>query len=232
MTSSQFDIIELSHVICAGMETYPGLPAPRLEVLTDYEASRPNYQGQAEFFIANYHLCGNTGTYIDAPIHRHRGADDLAALPLERTVHVPVVLVDASRAVARGLGPEWFENLALPGTAVLVRTDWSRFFGTPAYAEPNPHLTAPACELLVRRGVAIVGIDSINIDDRAEPPRPAHTLLLAAGIPIVEHLTGLSALRGEREFFHAAPIAWRGGASFPVRAYVLRERNCGPSRSV
>jgi kynurenine formamidase len=67
-----------------------------------------------------------------------------------------------------------------------------------------------------------VGIDSVNIDDMADLTRPAHTLLLAAGIPICEHLTKLDQLTGQREFFHAAPVAWRGGATFPVRAYVLR----------
>lgn len=215
-------LVDISHPIAPGMDTYPGLPAPALEPLIDYDASRATYRDQAEFFIANYHLCGNTGTYIDAPLHRYRDGADLAALPLARTAHVPVVLIDASRASSLALGPECFEALDVRGKAVIIRSDWSRRFGTAAYAEPNPHLTEAACKLLVREGAAIVGIDSINIDDRAAPARPAHTVLLGAGIPIVEHLTGLDALTGTREFFHAAPLPWRGGPSFPVRAYVLR----------
>jgi arylformamidase len=217
----QFSIIDVSHSIGAGTETYPGLPPPRLEVLLDYEASRGRYDGRAEFLIGSYHLCGNTGTYVDAPIHRHRDGADLASLPIDRLVHVPIVLVDGA-ASGRAIDADRFADLDVSGKAVLVRTGWSRHFGTSGYFDANPHLTARACELLVERGAAIIGIDSVNIDDMADPSRPAHTLLLGAGIPICEHLTGLHRLAGEREYFHAAPVAWRGGATFPVRAYVLR----------
>jgi kynurenine formamidase len=220
--SQPFAIIDVSHSIGAGTETYPGLPAPRIEALIDYEASRGRYAGQSEFFICSYQLCGNTGTYVDAPIHRHRGGADLAALPLEKLAHVPVVLIDASNAPLRGVGPEYFAGLDLTGKAVIVRSDWSQRFGTRDYFDPNPHLTEDACRLLVSHAPAIVGIDSVNIDDMADPRRPAHTLLLGAGIPICEHLTRLDLLTGRHEYFHAAPIAWRGGATFPVRAYVLR----------
>jgi kynurenine formamidase len=83
--------IEISHVVEPGMKTYPGLPEPEQVVLLDYDASREKYQGKAEFFIASLHLCGNTGTYVDAPIHRHRGGADLASLPLDRLAHLSYV---------------------------------------------------------------------------------------------------------------------------------------------
>src|SRR5262245_54370601 len=108
-----FEIIDVSHAIGAGTETYPGLPAPRLEILIDHEASRARYAGKSEFLIGSYHLCGNTGTYVDAPIHRYRQGADLAAVPIERLVHVPLVLIDASTAPTRALGPELFAGLDL-----------------------------------------------------------------------------------------------------------------------
>src|SRR5439155_666374 len=114
--------VELSHQIVPGMKTYPGLPEPQVDVVVDYESSRERYQGQAEFYIASLHLCGNTGTYVD-----HTG----------------------------------------------------------------------------------------------DPARPAHTRLLRAGIPIGEHLTNLKAVPAEGARLHAVPIAWVGGASFPVRAYAI-----------
>jgi kynurenine formamidase len=106
---------------------------------------------------------------------------------------------------------------------VLVRTDWSRHWGTDRYFAPNPFLTADACELLVQAGVRFVGIDSLNIDDIEDLARPAHTLLLGAGIPVCEHLTNLASVPPEGAYLHAVPIAWVGGATFPVRAYVLVE---------
>ena len=213
-------LIEVSHPIREGMKTYPGLPAPHAEVLLDYEASREKYDNQAEFFIASLHLCGNTGTYVDAPIHRFRDGQDLASLPLERLANVPIVVVDAT-AGARAIDAAAVSGLDVKDKAVLVHTRWSRRFGTDAYFAPNPHLTRSACELLVAGGAAIVGIDSLNIDDSADLGRPAHTVLLGAGVPVLEHLTGLDALEDVEGFLHAVPIAWVGGATFPVRAYVV-----------
>lgn len=89
------------------------------------------------------HLCGNTGTYVDSPLHRHRGAADLADLPLEHLAHLPVHLIDA-RKTGRSVGPELFQDVDVRGAAL---------------------------------------------------PRDGGRL-------------------------HAVPIAWRGGATFPVRAYV------------
>jgi arylformamidase len=214
--------IEVSHSVEAGMQTYPGLPVPEVEVVLEREASRARYGGEAEFFIASLHLCGNTGTYVDSPFHRHRDGADLAGLPLARLAHLPVIVLDA-RHVDRAIGDELFRGSALAGAAVLIRTDFSRHFGSPRYFGPNPFVTEVAAEALRDAGAAFVGIDSLNVDDVADLARPAHTILLGAGIPICEHMTNLAALTSGRGRLHAVPIAWRGGATFPVRAYVVEE---------
>lgn len=219
MTAPRF--VEISHAIEPGMKTYPGLPEPRAEVLLDYDASAARYGGKSEFRIASLHLCGNTGTYVDAPLHRFREGADLARLPLERLAHLPVVVVDARDRAGRGIGRERLEGLDVRGKAVLFRTDWSERWGTVAYFEPHPFLTQEACEQLVEGGALFVGIDSLNIDDTADLARPAHTTLLGAGIPVCEHLTGLARIPAGTGFLHAVPLAWVGGTSFPVRAYVL-----------
>ena len=212
--------IEVSHPVEPGMETYPGLPAPRADIVMDYEASRPRYQNQAEFFIASLHLCGNTGTYVDAPVHRFRGRADLAGLPLESLADLPVLRVDAQ--AERGIGPETFAGLNPRDCAVLVNTGWSQHWGSARYFEHAPFLTAEACDALLAAGARFVGIDSLNIDDTLDPSRPAHTKLLGAGVPVCEHMTNLAAVPVTGGRLHAVPIAWIGGASFPVRAYVLR----------
>jgi arylformamidase len=74
--------------------------------------------------------------------------------------------------------------------------------------------------LLVRAGPAFVGIDSLNIDDIGDLAWPAHTILLGAGIPVCDHMTNLARVPPQGGHLHAVPIAWRGGATFPVRAYV------------
>ncbi|MEP6694445.1 MAG: cyclase family protein [Chloroflexota bacterium] len=214
--------IEVSHRIVAGMKTYPGLPEPRVEVIIDYESSRERYGGKAEFLIASLHLCGNTGTYVDSPHHRYKHGIDLAELPLDRVAHLPIVVVDATGA-GRAIGPDLFDQKALAGHAVLVRTDFSRHWGTEAYFTEHPYLTAESAELLARAKPTFVGIDSLNIDDTADLSRPAHTKLLGAGIPVCEHMTNLVALPKTGGRLHAVPVAWVGGATFPVRAYVIAE---------
>jgi len=211
--------VEVSHVIEAGMVTYPGLPVPEVKVIVDYDTSAERYQGQSEFLIASLHLCGNTGTYVDAPIHRHRKGVDLAGLPLERLAHVPIRVFDA-RGHGRAIGAQLFAGADLRGDAVLVHTGFSQHWRTERYGTENPFLTTAACEALVKAGAAFVGIDSLNIDDIGDLARPAHTILLGAGIPICEHMTNLEQLPAANGHLHAVPIAWRGGATFPVRAYV------------
>ena len=145
---------------------------------------------------------------------------DLASLPLERLADMEAVVLDCEGE--RAIGPEALADVELRYRAVLIRTGFARFWGTPSYfSEPNPFLTAPACELLVRAGALFVGIDSLNIDDTEDLSRPAHTILLDAGIPICEHMTNLAAVPASGGRLHAVPVAWVGGASFPVRAYVV-----------
>ncbi len=213
--------IDVSHQVVEGMETYRPLPTPVVEVINNYDASV--YEGKSEFLIASLHLCGNTGTYVDSPRHRFRNGLDLAGLPLERVADLPVVVADATGA-AGAIGSSDLPIGDVRGKALLVRTDFSRHWGTDRYFGGNPYLTADACEALVEAGAAFVGIDSLNIDDIADKSRPAHTTLLGAGIPICEHMTNLGAVESNRGRLHAVPIAWVGGATFPVRAYVVSDQ--------
>src|SRR5438874_7813219 len=114
------------------MKTYPGLPEPAVEVIFDYDQSHERYQGKAEFRIASLDLCGNTGTYVDAPIHRYRGGADLASLPLDRLADLVCRLLLENKD-GRTIGPDAFRETELSGRAALVRTDFSRNWGTDAY---------------------------------------------------------------------------------------------------
>lgn len=211
-------LIDLSFAIEDGMPTLPGLlPEARVEPILDHDASRDRYQGRAEFYLGKVDMPGNTGTYLDAPFHRHRDAADLAGLPLDRLAALPGIVVEAPEDNAP-------VDVALPaegvhGRAVLVRTGWDRRWGMDAYWEPDPFLSAAALDALIDGGAALVGVDFNNVDDTTDPERPAHTRLLAAGIPIVEHLTNLDALPADGFRFFAVPPRIVRGASFPVRAF-------------
>jgi arylformamidase len=214
-------LIDLSHPIEAGMTTYPGLPGP---IVTDFwsrESTLGRYAPGTTFQIARVDMLANTGTYVDAPFHRFAEGVDVGSLPLERLADLPGVLVDASVREGRAVGEAFLRGKTLRGRAILVRTGWDLHWRTPQYGEGHPYLTRGAAELLAREGAALVGIDSLNIDDTADGARPAHTVLLAAGVPIVEHLCDLEKLPAEGFRFHAVPAPLRGVGSFAVRAYAL-----------
>jgi arylformamidase len=212
--------IDLSHTVEAGMITYPGLPAPVICDFLSREASRAHYDEGTEFHIGRIEMVANTGTYVDSPFHRFADGADLSGLELRSLADLPAVVVRAER-LGRTIRHDAFTGIDLHGKAVLVHTGWAAHWRTRRYLGPNPHLTADAAELLRDAGAALVGIDSLNIDDSTGTARPAHTILLGAGIPIVEHLRGLEQLPDSDFRFTAVPVKVRGMGTFPVRAYAV-----------
>lgn len=218
MSASTPRFVDLSHPVVGGEAGYPGLPAPRIEPYISHAASRASYGELAEFEITRLFLVGNSGTYLDSPAHRFAGAADVAALPISVLAGLPGIVVDVptsptDRSAEVALPP------AFAGHAVLLRTGWDARRGTRAYWEPAPYVSSALAARLVDGGAALVGTDAWNVDDTADPARPAHTRLLRAGIPIVEHLANLGALPAAGFRLFAVPAPVRGATSLPVRAF-------------
>ena len=214
------EIIDLSHPFGGGTVTYPGLPGPVISDHLSREASRARYAPGVEFQIGRIDMVSNTGTYLDTPFHRFSDGHDLAGLDLARVVGVPGVVIEGTATgatTADDLG-----HTPVAGRAVLIRTGWDRYWATDRYGDPaHPYLGEDAAERLVEAGAAVVGIDSVNIDSTGTGERPIHTALLAAGIPIVEHLCRLDQIGGRRFTFTAAPPPVVGMGTFPVRAVAV-----------
>lgn len=219
-------LVDLNQIIRSGEVTYPGLPVPEISPHLTREASRTVYAAGTEFGIDRISMVGNTGTYLDTAFHRYADGGDLASLPLEAVVDLPaiVVRVDPVRGVdgVRGVDASHLAAIDPAGAAVLLHTGGDARWGRPDYAVDAPYLTEAGARLLVERGAALVGIDAVNIDDvspASAGARPAHTLLLGAGIPVVEHLTNLAAVPPTGATFSAVPPRVVGFGTFPVRAY-------------
>jgi kynurenine formamidase len=211
---------DLSHTVEHGMTTYKGLPAP---IICDYlsrESSRQFYAPGVEFHIGKIEMVANTGTYLDSPFHRYADGKDLSELPLSSLAYLDAVVV---RSAATALTAADFASMDVRGKAVLVHTGWDRHWRTEAYFEGHPYLTRDAAERLAADGAALVGIDSHNIDDTRNPARPVHSVLLAAGIPICEHMTNLGSLPDRGFRFSAVPAKIRAFGTFPVRAFAMVE---------
>ena len=215
-------LIDLSHEIEHGMETYRGLPAPTISDWLSRDASTARYAQGTTFQIGKIELLANTGTYIDAPFHRYDDGRDVAGYPLEAIADLPGIVIRATDRRNRALDASTFRARQVTGRAVLVHTGWDAHWRTDAYsAGKHPFLTRDAAEHLASSGAALVGIDSLNIDDDKDGTRPAHTILLRAGVAIVEHMTNLGALPDGSFRFFAVPPKVRGMGSFPVRAFAI-----------
>lgn len=212
-------LVDLSHDIEHGMITYKGLPGPEVSDHLSREQSRANYAAGTEFQIGKITMVANTGTYLDTPFHRFAEGKDLAGLELSSIADLPAVLVHADRARGRAIPREAFRGLDVRGKAVLVHTGWDAHWRTEQYSNGHPFLTEDAAAWLKDSGAVLVGIDSFNIDDTADKRRPVHTILLGAGIPVVEHLCNLGQLPPSGFRFSAVPAKVSGMGTWPVRAY-------------
>ena len=211
--------IDVSHTIEDGLITYQGLPAPIVCDFISREASRAHYAPGTEFHIGKIEMVANTGTYIDAPFHRYVEGKDLSELPLSSIAGLDGVVVRVDLSRGKAVGEAAFRGRDVAGKAVLVHTGWSKHWKTDPYFEDHPFLTEGAALHLRDAGAALVGIDSLNIDDTTDGRRPAHTILLGHDIPVVEHLTNLDRLPDEGFRFFAVPVKVKALGSFPVRAF-------------
>jgi kynurenine formamidase len=216
--------VDVSHTVEHGLVTYKGLPAP---VISDYlgrEESKKHYAPGTEFHIGKIEMVANTGTYLDSPFHRYEDGPDLSRLELSSLADLDGVVVSAVGGRERPLGRAAFGDIEARGKAVLVHTGWDTHWGTNKYFEGHPFLTEDAAQFLAAEGAALVGIDSYNIDDTADGRRPAHSILLGADIPIVEHLCNLQELPPKGFKFFAVPVKIKRFGTFPVRAFAVVER--------
>jgi len=212
--------IELSHVIEDGMITYTGLPGPVISDHMSREDAVSHYAEGTTFQIGKIEMVANTGTYIDAPFHRYAEGIDLSGLEMASIANLAGIVFRTAQG-KRSIDKDVFESGDVEGKAVLIYTGWDRHWRTDTYFENHPFLTRDAVEYLKTSGAALVGIDSLNIDDTADGTRPAHSILLKANIPIVEHMCNLGALPESGFKFFAVPAPVKGMGSFPVRAFAI-----------
>lgn len=216
--------VDLSHSIVNGMVPNKGLPAPLDCNHLSHGQPRESYEDGTEFQIGQIEMEANTGTCIDAPYHRFPDGKGLEAMDLPHLSNVPGIVVRLRGHASRAIDWASFAAADVGGNAVLVETGWSDHWGTDRYCEGHPFLTANAARYLLDAGAVLVGIDSLDIDDIRGGPRPVHTILLGAGIPIVERLCNLSGLPNTGFRFSAVPPKIRRMGRFPVRAHATIDR--------
>lgn len=214
-------IVDLSHVIEDGMTTYKGFPGPHICDFWERESSAANFDDGSTFQIGRIDMIANTGTYVNSPFHRYADGIDLADVPLASLADLSGIVIRRPWENDIAIDVDAFDGQEVRGKAVLVHSGWDRHWRTDRYQSEHPFLTGEAAEWLVDNGAALIGIDSHNIDDTRTRSRPVHSKLLAAEIPICEHMTNLGSLPDEGFRFSAVPPKVQGMGTFPVRAYAV-----------
>lgn len=196
------------------------------------------------YFYSSFSLCTpeHGGTHLDAPLHFAAGGHSTADVPLERLI-APAVVIDISTQAARDRNyrlsvddVKAFERAhgrVSPGTIVLVRTGWSRFWSDrKAYlgddrrgAEARlsfPGIGEDAARLLVEdRQAGVLGIDTASIDYGPSTDFLAHRVGAARNVPNLENLTNLDRLPPTGAVVIALPMKIAGGSGGPVRVAAL-----------
>ncbi|BDG60217.1 cyclase family protein [Caldinitratiruptor microaerophilus] len=216
-------IVDLTHGFRAGMPAYGAAWYARFDlrrILTP--DTDPAGQGRTfSQFVMNPH----NATHVDAPSHFFPGAPGVAEL--DPAIFLgPAVVADLTHKGLRE--PITAADLDavmggedLRGLRLLVRTDYlDRHWGDPDFWQKPPYLDATAAAWCVERGVRLVGLDCLT-EEPGDRAFPVHRSLLGAGIPILEYIRNLAALRSRRVWLSALPIVVHGAEAAPVRAVAL-----------
>ncbi|WP_061960475.1 cyclase family protein [Demequina flava] len=208
--------IDLSQPVADGTVTTPGQPSARIGWWRTHSDTASMYAEGTSFAFSHLDVIGGTGTYMDAPLHRFPGGADITGYELDRLVSVPGIVIDVEGSF---LSADAVAGLDIEGKAVLVRTGASARFNTDGYVVDAPFISADAGAALAAAGPAMVGIDGPNVDGTSTNARPVHTSLLAAGIPIIEHMTNIDRLPRDGFTVTAVPLNFAGLATSPVRPF-------------
>jgi kynurenine formamidase len=174
----------------------------------------------------NITLYSHCGTHMDAPRHFVPGGSSLERMDLRAMVGPARVLDLTPIAPREPIGVSHLQrwhNTIRPGDRLLLRTDWHRRFGTPAYRNELPRIAPELATWLVERRVALLGVEPPSVADvnSLEELTVVHRILLGGNVVIVEGLAYLDQLRSELVEFVALPLRIVRGDGCPVRAIAI-----------
>ncbi|GAA3583795.1 cyclase family protein [Amycolatopsis ultiminotia] len=201
---------DLTHRLHDSMSIYPGVPQPRFTTVQTVP--------EHGVLMTDVHCWTHVGTHVDAPAHMVDGGARTFEMPIESWMG-PAVVLRVAHPGTEAIDPDALTGL-VAGQGVLIATGHADSWGTEPYYGAAPHLSAAGAERLRAAGVRFVGLDFPSPDPVGAAHQPAHTILLGAGVPIVENLTGLTGLPGH-VWFSAAPLLAGAGDGGPCRAFAL-----------
>jgi arylformamidase len=204
-----------------------------IDVTVPLDANLPLYPGNTPFSleavkrvargdssnVSSVHFSVHAGTHVDAPRHMYDQGYAAEDLPLDLLCGRTRVVEVETR---KGITAEDLQAFDLTeDVRVLIKSANSRLWGSPAFHEDYIGVTESAAKFLVDRGVKVLGVDYLSVEEFKKPGKPAHHTLLGAGIIVIEGLNLRDVEPGRYEMF-CLPLALVGADGAPARV-VLRQ---------
>ena len=223
-----YKIIDLTHILDENSPSWHGDCGFHCKITLDYAdfTTKPTFRTQELTMRAGM------GTHMDAPAHCIPGAASIEQIPLSQLC-IPCVVIDVS-AVSHecysvsSQDIEQFEakhGAIASDTFVMIKTGWERFWYAPEKYHNNyvfPSVSAEAAELLLKKGVCGLGIDTLS-PDRPESGYRVHQLFLGNGKYLVENAANLNNLPAQGSFVLILPMKIKGATEAPIRLIALVE---------
>ena len=226
------EIVDLSHTIHDDIQIYPGDPVPSIKRGLTHESDYCH--------VDVLTLGSHTGTHIDAPFHFLAAGKKIDELPVLRFIGNGVLVDVAAKSDRELIEPEDVEPYTTKikkGDFVIFKTGRDKHFGTPRYYL-HPYLSAEGARLILQLGVALVGIDAMNIDptyqevpdlersakdlpDANAYGYPVHDILLGNDILIVENLCNLGKIKQVKGIYSFLPLKLKDSDGSPIRAVFM-----------
>jgi arylformamidase len=207
-------IYDVSLPIMPGMPIWPGDPQVDFERVAKIEDG-------ADANVTHIHMSVHTGTHVDAPYHFLGGkalsVDQLSLKMLTGrayVLHLPEVDLITAAVLEGAYIPPRTRRL-------LFKTRNSHFWAeaSPGFQTGFVAVNPDAAQLLVDRGVKLVGVDYLSVAPYHESVL-THKILLNAGVVIVEGLD-LSKVSQGRYTLYCLPLKLVGSDGAPARAILI-----------
>jgi len=205
-------LIDVSVSIDSNLASYPGNTPFSLEAIK--RLARGDSSN-----VSTLHLSAHAGTHVDAPRHFFDDGGGVEALPLEMLCgRTRVIELTTRRSVtAEDLAPfDLSEDVRL-----LLKTHNSRLWGTPEFHTDFIGVTEGGARFLVDRGVKVLGVDYLSVEQYKTPGAPAHHVLLGGGTIVIEGLNLRDVDPGIYEMF-CLPLPVVGSDGAPARVVLRR----------
>ncbi|MBB4387243.1 cyclase family protein [Rhizobium leguminosarum] len=217
-------IIDLTMTLREGIMTFPVHWHPVVEIT---QLGRFEVEGRETRKIV---LGTHTGTHVDAPRHFVPKGTTIENTDLDiyygparvlDFTHLPDKTEITREMLVEHIGRDF-------PSRIVFRYDWERRLDSLKYYTDHPYLSEEACEWIVENGIRLVGFDAPMPDDPrngrgSDRDSPNHTILLGAGVAILEYLVNLSQIPTKDFILSALPLKIEEGDGAPVRAVAIVE---------